>query len=127
MSVTIDTSVMMQPLFHYSYYNGLEANIVVNDLDMLQQVMVKQFDIFMDRAVCIILYPHTTFWQDVPIVTRDKSSPKGLLLSKGADWVRRRRISSKGFNAIKLKKVKYCTVASSTQSKWAGLVILHEI
>ena len=35
----------------YRWYNGLESNIVVKDLDMLQQIMIKKFDVFMDRSV----------------------------------------------------------------------------
>ena len=38
-------------LIVYRWYNGLESNIVVKDLDMLQQIMIKEFDVFMDRSV----------------------------------------------------------------------------
>ena len=35
-----------------SYYIGQRPHILVADLDMLKQIMVKDFHIFVDREVC---------------------------------------------------------------------------
>ena len=35
----------------HRYYIGLQAFILINDLDMLKQIMVKDFDNFSDHTV----------------------------------------------------------------------------
>ena len=35
-----------------SYYFGIRANIVLTDVEMLKQVLMKEFDSFMNRQVC---------------------------------------------------------------------------
>ena len=35
----------------FRYYNGKRPYCVVSDLDMLREIMVKQFDVFTDREV----------------------------------------------------------------------------
>ena len=35
----------------YSYYVGQKPHILVTDLDMLKQIMVKEFNNFMDHEV----------------------------------------------------------------------------
>ena len=37
----------------YRYYNGIRPHVVVSDLEMLKEILVKQFDVFTDREVCI--------------------------------------------------------------------------
>ena len=42
-------------LLAYRYYNGHMPVLSVTDVDMLKQILVKDFDIFMDRPVRILL------------------------------------------------------------------------
>ena len=40
-------------LFNDRFYTGQQPNIMITDLDMLKQIMVKEFDSFMDHEVHI--------------------------------------------------------------------------
>ena len=39
--------------FFPRYYLGVRANVVITDVEMLKQVLVKDFDCFVDREVCV--------------------------------------------------------------------------
>ena len=43
--------------YHYRYYIGIRPNIVVKNLEMLKQIMGKQFNCFVDRDVRRIILP----------------------------------------------------------------------
>ena len=38
----------------YRYYIGQKPHILVTDLDMLKQILVKDFNNFVDREVCAV-------------------------------------------------------------------------
>ena len=39
--------------FYYRFYIGQKPNVLITDLDILKQIMVKEFDNFMDHEVGI--------------------------------------------------------------------------
>ena len=75
------------------YYIGQRAIVVIADLDMLKEVMVKQFDIFRDR-------PH------VPDFLRRKSgTARGIFNARGDYWKKLRVVLSPTFSTGKMKMV----------------------
>ncbi len=43
-------------LYHHRFYFGIDPQLVIFDLDILKQVLVKEFDSFMDRPVSSTRY-----------------------------------------------------------------------
>lgn len=80
----------------FGYYIGIRPNIVVKNLEMLKQIMIKQFNCFVDRDE--IVFP--------TMIQRNTSiRAGGLFASKGDQWKRQRKIISKSFNSTNLRRV----------------------
>lgn len=80
----------------FGYYVGIRPNIVVKNLEMLKQIMGKQFNCFVDRDE--IIFP--------TMIQRNTSiRAGGLFASKGDQWKRQRKIISKSFNSTNLRKM----------------------
>ncbi len=91
---------------------GVAPWLVVADLDMLKQILVKEFDSFADRPVSVLLASVPQFCtvlyciQPLPDILRRKaSSSRGLLQSRGAEWRMLRQTLSPSFSAAKMKMV----------------------
>ncbi|XP_064394654.1 cytochrome P450 3A24-like [Halichondria panicea] len=72
------------------FYFGIAPQLVIFDLDILKQVLVKEFDSFMDRPI-------------FPDLLRRKRLPRGLLLTRGEAWKTSRRTLTPTFSAAKMK------------------------
>lgn len=57
-----NTFILWYLQFFCRYFVGLRSCIVVRDLDMLKQILVKQFDNFMDRPVCLDIHCKHWVW-----------------------------------------------------------------
>ncbi|XP_065909836.1 cytochrome P450 3A24-like isoform X2 [Dysidea avara] len=73
------------------FYVGCHPYILVTDLDILKQVLIKDFDHFTDRVQLLGL-------QTISYIVH-----KGLLTTKGDHWRRSRKILSPTFSTLKLK------------------------
>ena len=75
------------------FYLGQRPIVVIADLDLLKEVMVKQFDHFHDRP-------------PAPDLLRKKSgTPRGLINARGEYWKKLRVTLSPTFSAAKMKMV----------------------
>ena len=77
----------------YRFYLGQTPTVLISDLDLLKEVMVKHFDHFHDRPVFPTLY------------FRERSTPPGLLRARGEFWKKLRVIVSPTFSSAKMKMV----------------------
>ena len=76
-----------------SYYLGQQPIVVIKDLGLLKEVMVKQFDNFRDRP-------------PQPGLLRKKAdTPRGLVSAEGAYWKKIRTTLSPSFSSSKMKMV----------------------
>lgn len=75
------------------YYLGQRVIIVIKDLDLIKEVMVKQFDNFHDRP------------PQPGLLRKKASTPRGLLNASGAYWKKMRTTLSPSFSASKMKMV----------------------
>lgn len=74
----------------YGIYNGLTPKLVVTDLDLLKDIMIKNFSNFTDRR---------TDGFDHPL------EREFMLVMEGKDWKRLRNIMSPAFSSSKLKRM----------------------
>ena len=75
------------------FYLGQRPIVVIADLDLLKEVMVKQFDHFHDRP-------------PAPDLLRKKSgTPRGLFNARGEYWKKLRVTLSPTFSVAKMKMV----------------------
>ena len=95
-----------------SYYVGALPYIVVADIDMLKEIMVKQAHKFVNVIVSIILIfvmLATSFPQREPSVftyiRMDNNMGAGLLFETGDEWKHVRRFVTPTFSGKKLKLV----------------------
>ncbi len=109
----------------HRFYFGIDPQLVIFDLDILKQVLVKEFDSFMDRPVstgCTFDYslielisqitnywPYNYYLQRFPdLIRRKPNAPNGLLQECGEAWKASRRTLSPTFSAAKMKMVRLC-------------------
>lgn len=72
---------------------GQRVIIVTKDLDLIKEVMVKQFDNFHDHP------------PQPGLLRRKASTPRGLLSARGVYWKKIRTTLSPSFSASKMKMV----------------------
>ncbi|XP_076464413.1 cytochrome P450 3A8-like [Babylonia areolata] len=81
------------------FFDGVMPNLAVTDLDIVREVMVKQFNNFTDRSIVRGL--------------RGKIADQALFFARGTAWKRIRNLMTPTFSASKLKMmshyVKRCT------------------
>ncbi|EDO36022.1 predicted protein, partial [Nematostella vectensis] len=73
-------------------YRGTRASILVADPEMAQQILVKEFDKFVNRGV-------------VPLSAQTAPTDKNLIALQDDDWRRLRHIVTPTFSAVKIKQV----------------------
>ncbi|XP_025114691.1 uncharacterized protein LOC112576449 [Pomacea canaliculata] len=84
----------------YGIYSGQKPMLVINDLDILKEVFVKDFHHFTDR------------FERNNLSAREIQ--KGLFFARGSDWRRIRNIVTPTFSAGKLKLMEYYINRCST-------------
>ena len=72
--------------------------VVVADPEMIKQMSIKEFDKFPDRQIV----------QSIRGIEVKGKTYKGLLISMGQEWRKRRQILSPAFTASKMKLVSAC-------------------
>ncbi|XP_052828840.1 cytochrome P450 3A24 isoform X1 [Octopus bimaculoides] len=77
----------------FGYFEGLRPVLVTADLDVLNQVMVKKFDIFHARKVFPVQ------------VDPDKDDEVHMFFARGDRWKRLRAISNPAFTSAKIRKM----------------------
>ncbi|GMS88842.1 hypothetical protein PENTCL1PPCAC_11017, partial [Pristionchus entomophagus] len=78
----------------YGIKEGVQNTLVTSDLEMVQEIFVKQFDYFHSRKR-VILGPNI-----------DKDPRVNLFESRGARWKRLRTLSAPSFSVSSLKKIR---------------------
>ena len=92
------------------YYVGQTPQILIADVDMLKQILIKDFNNFMDQPVNLIslvcnrLHLMSYFFLK-PLPDFLPKGPKSLFLTRGETWKTNRRILSPTFSTSKLKMV----------------------
>ncbi|GMR41540.1 hypothetical protein PMAYCL1PPCAC_11735 [Pristionchus mayeri] len=78
----------------YGIKEGVHNMLVTSDLEMVQEIFVKQFDYFHSRK-------HVVFGPDL-----EKDERVNLFESRGARWKRLRTLSAPSFSVSSLKKIR---------------------
>ncbi|EDO36004.1 predicted protein, partial [Nematostella vectensis] len=78
------------------YYRGTRASILVADPEMAQQILVKEFDKFVNRGVSEGL---------LPLSSHIPPTDKNLISLQDDDWRRLRHFVTPTFSAVKIKQV----------------------
>ena len=108
----MECQILLYFVVSCSYYVGALPYIVVADIDMLKEIMVKQAHKFVNVIVSIVLIfimLATSFPQREPSVftyiRMDNNMGAGLLFETGDEWKHVRRIVTPTFSGKKLKLV----------------------
>ncbi len=75
-------------------YEGHRPVLITSDLDVMQEVFIKQFNNFSAR-------------KKLPLETDDSNPVKSLIRATKSRWKRMRVIMNPTFSSLKLKEVNY--------------------
>ena len=105
----------------YRFYIGCQPCMLVSDLEILKQILIKDFDNFTNRLVLWCAYNVTGNYtgvfslQDlINLRVVSTIAHKGLYSAQGDYWRRSRRILTPTFSTLKLKVVGSCDLCLST-------------